>query len=225
MSSSADRAYDHIKRAILSGHFGSDARLREDQLATELGTSRTPIRDALRRLQVEQLVTITPYSGARIASWSKTELEEVAQMRAMLEPFAAGLAARKRAPATVQKLALLCDEMEAVAGSERVNLDLISANNFAFHRAIVEAADNARLQASIEPLWNAPMIIRKYGLFSPDRLQRSLQHHRELVMAIDKKDAEWAESVMRLHIVAARSFDVILGADAVLPADDKPQTA
>lgn len=210
MSVSSERAYEHIKAAILSGRYRSGDRLPEDMVASELGVSRTPIRDALRRLQVEQLITVTPYSGARVASWSEDELRETAEMRAMLESFATGLAAAKRSAADLDLMRGLCMRMEEEAARTDPNLDQISQDNLAFHRAIVDAAGNTLLAASLEPLWIYPVVVRKYALFGRERLLRSLSHHKEMVTAIEKRDAEWASAVMRVHILAARSYDAAL---------------
>ncbi len=220
MSASAERAYEHIKAAILSGRYHNGERLTEDMLAGELGLSRTPIRDALRRLQAEQLVTVTPYSGARVASWSQVELDEIAQMRVMLESFAARLAATKRTQAHLDRMAEACARMEAEARNPQPDLGTISAENLALHETIVEAADNTRLAASIRPLWDLPMILRKYGLFGRERLNRSLWHHREILAAIASGDPEWAESIMRVHIQAARSYDAALAQDEGAPLPD-----
>jgi DNA-binding GntR family transcriptional regulator len=222
VSASAERAYEHIKAAILSGRYRNGERLTEDMLAGEMGLSRTPIRDALRRLQADQLITVTPYSGARVASWSQSELDEIALMRVMLESFAARLAAGKRSEAHLDRMRAACARMEHEARKDRPDLAIISAENLALHEAIVEAADNTRLAASIRPLWDLPLIVRKYRLFGPERLNRSLWHHREIVTAIASQDPEWAESIMRVHIQAARAFDSALARDEGEPLPDLP---
>lgn len=134
-------------------------------------------------------------------------------MRTMLESFAAGLAATKRSSASVALMSQLCARMEEEAEKSEPNLDQISSDNLAFHRAIVDAADNPRLTACLEPLWNFPVVVRKYGLFGRERLMRSLSHHKEIVSAIQMQDHEWAESIMRVHILAARSYDSALSQD------------
>lgn len=210
MSVSSERAYSHIKAAILSGRYRSGSRLPEDMVASELSLSRTPVRDALRRLQVEQLVVVTPYSGARVASWSHSELREIAEIRERLESFAAGLAATKRTEADLARMHELCERMEKEAQQDNPDLGQLSTDNLAFHRAIMEAADNTRLAACLEPLWNFPLVVLKYSLFGRDRLLHSLSHHLEIVTAIEMSDREWAEAIMKVHILAARSFDAAL---------------
>jgi DNA-binding GntR family transcriptional regulator len=211
MTTSAERAYGAIKAMILSGAQKGGARLPEDALAAELGISRTPVRDALRRLQSEGLITITPNSGARVASWSAEELDEIAHMRVLLEGYAVELAARKITPAELDRLAAIADEMEsAFTADGSPDIDLISRRNADFHREIAQAAKNPRLYASLEPLWNLSLMVRRFALFGEERLARSASHHREILEALRSGDPDWAGAIMRTHIRAARAYDTEL---------------
>ncbi len=211
MTNSADRAYSRIKSMILSGERGSGARLPEDTIASELGLSRTPVRDALRRLQLDGLVVTTPNTGARVASWTQDELGEIAHMRVLLEGYAAELAARKITVGELDELARLCDQMECAAGFDGGrDLDVLSRSNLDFHRAIATAARNNRLFLSLEPTWHFSLVIRKFALFSAERIDRSISHHREIHEALAEHDAEWAGSIMRTHLHAARAVDASL---------------
>ena len=214
MKTSADRVYVHIKDAILSGRYDGGTRLPEDMIASEIGVSRTPVRDALRRLQSEGLIEIAPNFGARVASWTEAELIEITQMRVMLEGFACELAATKISTEQLDALAGYCDQMAAAAHSGATpDLEGISRANLDFHRVISVAADNSRLTAAVEPLWHFPVVIRKFALFSPSRIERSLNHHYEILTALREGDADWAGAVMRAHIHSARAFDAMLVVD------------
>jgi DNA-binding GntR family transcriptional regulator len=180
-------------------------------IAGELGISRTPVRDALRRLQSEGLVDIVPNYGARVASWTEVELGEISRMRVMLEGFACELAAAKIRPAEIGELRRHSEVMAAAAGPDGdADLDQISRSNLDFHRVIAEAAHNTRLQSAIEPLWHFPLVIRKFALFSPDHIQRSLLHHREIITALTEGNPDWAGAIMRAHIESARPYDSML---------------
>ena len=223
---SSERAYLFVKKAILEGQYPSGTRLPEDRIATELGISRTPVRDALRSLIAEGLVVSEPNSGARVAAWSEDELSEISQMRVMLEGYAARLAASKITASQLDELKSLCAQMEAGAKAlPRPDLNLVSTANLDFHRRIVAAADNMRLAAAIEPLWHYPVVIRKFALFTPERLERSLSHHREIVSALSERNGDWACSAMQNHLQSARSFDESLagrevdGAGQLQPAE------
>lgn len=206
MPSSAERAYDHVKSGILSGALDGGDRLPEDAIAASLGISRTPVRDALRRLESEGLVESLPNSGARVSQWTEDELAEIANMRVMLEGYAAELAARKIDSGRIAALREQCDIMQAASEGDP-DLTTVSASNLAFHRIIAEASGNARLVASLEPLWYLPMVLRKYALFSTERLARSVQHHREIIAALEAGDPDWSKSIMRAHLFSARKFD------------------
>jgi DNA-binding GntR family transcriptional regulator len=213
MTTSAESAYIKVKAAILDGRYSGGMRLPEDMIAGELGFSRTPVRDALRRLSSEGLVEMAPNFGARVAEWSQVQLGEITTMRAMLEGYAAELAAPKISAEALGELTRHNAAMEAAIGIDaHPDLDGVSKANLAFHKTIVMAADNKVLMQAIEPLWHFPMVIRKYALFSRQRLELSRQHHKELIAALTGGDPYWAREAMRMHIYAARAFDEMLGA-------------
>jgi DNA-binding GntR family transcriptional regulator len=209
---SAERAYQGIKEMILSGDFEEGDRLPEDMIAARIGLSRTPIRNALAQLRAEGLISFTPNSGARVASFSAEELSEMGEMRAMLEGYGAMLAARKIGAEALDRLDALCDEMAAALARERPDLDAVSRINLEFHRQVAVASANSRLPALLEPLWNVSVMSRKYGLFSDSRRNRSVAHHREIAEALRAGDGTWARSVMENHILAARPLDPGLAA-------------
>lgn len=210
MSASSDKVYEAIKHRILTGEFDAGQRLPEDMIAADLSLSRTPVRDALRRLQADGLVEIVPNSGGRVAQWTPESLSELAQLRAMLEGYAAELAAAKIAAPALDRLDRLCNEMQIILGTAQVDLIALSRNNLTFHREIAVAANNARLLASIEPLWNFSLIQRKFALFTNDRLVRTLGHHHEIAAALREHDRDWARSIMQTHIQASRALDASL---------------
>jgi DNA-binding GntR family transcriptional regulator len=211
MTTSAERAYLHIRSEILGGRYPPGARLTEDTIAGELSVSRTPVRDAIRRLYSEGLIEFTPNSGARIASWSADELAEITQMRSLLESFAAELAAAKIDVEAIGELEELARTMErALDVGDRPDLDSISAANLAFHRRIVTATGNARLMIVLDGLWALPVLIRKFGLFDRERLERSCAHHREIIAALRSRNGQWAGAIMRTHILAAQAYDSML---------------
>jgi DNA-binding GntR family transcriptional regulator len=225
MTTSADRAYDFIKSAIIVGRYESGDRLTEDLVANVLGCSRTPVRDAMRRLHSEGFIEITPNSGARVACWNSDELSEITQMRMLLEGLGAELAARRIGEAELAKLAKLCDEMEGAYGPEGPDIEAISVANLAFHQTIVDGARNSRLTRGIQLLWLPSLVIRKYSLFDRASMERSFSHHREIVMALRARDPGWAGAVMRAHILAARPYDAALATTQVEGLPDKVAVA
>jgi DNA-binding GntR family transcriptional regulator len=208
MSGAAARAYEMIKAEIISGRMTGNARLKEAELAELTGVSRTPVREALRWLEADGLVVLNPNSGAHVALWSAEDLREITDLRALLESFGASLAAKKISSEQVAHLQNLQTRMEeAIARANAESLIQLAGLNKEFHLAIIEATGNHRLVSALQSIVEGPLIFRKFSVFSPEQIERSFSHHRDLIAALDAGDAEWAESTMRSHILAARSAD------------------
>ncbi|MGP1395477.1 MAG: GntR family transcriptional regulator [Inquilinaceae bacterium] len=216
---SSEQAYDFIRRRILEGTFSPGERLTETMLARRIGVSRTPVRDALRRLNAEGMVEATANHGARVFAWSGDEMNEVTALRAVLESFGAGLAARKIDAGGLADLRRIQDRIER--GADRAagpDYAVLTEQNRLLHLRIAEISGNSRLTSVLQQLMSLPHIMRKYASFNEEQLQRSLSHHRELIAALADGDAEWASSIMRAHIYAARSLDQALAGTGA--ADD-----
>lgn len=206
MAAATEKAVARVRRFILEGHLEPGARLQEVDLAAQLGVSRTPIREALRALSSEGLVEILPNRGARVARWSVKDLEEIYELRVMLESHAAQRAASRMSSAELVVLTELCEQMEACAhrGSNHDLVELSELNSL-FHRCILNAADNPRLTMMVASVVQVPLVMRTFVHYSPEALAHSMGHHRELVAALRAGVPEWAGSVMRSHIIAART--------------------
>ncbi|MEU6040792.1 GntR family transcriptional regulator [Actinomadura sp. NPDC047616] len=202
MPRATDTAYEAVRQMILSGEAAAGSRLGEAELAESLGLSRTPVREALQRLGSDGLVEVLPHRGARVVQWTSADLEEIFELRSLLEPYAAARAARQRPDETVlADLRDLCAEMERAAADG--DLTRVARLNSRFHAAVIEASGNRRLPAMLTSVMHAPLIIGTFRRYGADALARSMNHHRELVAAIAAGDPAWAESVMRSHIRAA----------------------
>lgn len=206
MASAADAAYAALRSGILEGVYQLGGRLGEVELAEALGVSRTPVREALRRLSAEGLVEVLPNRGARVARWTERDLHEIYELRAMLESYGAARAATRIGGDDVARLAGLCENMEAYAAptSDQDFERLAEANN-RFHDIILAAADNTRLHGLMSAVVHVPLVLRTFHRYSDQALARSMGHHRELVAAFRAVDPAWAESVMRSHVLAARA--------------------
>lgn len=205
MAKAAETAYEVIRRGVLSGEFARGQRLREEELAALVGVSRTPVREALRRLNAEGLVDFTPNRGAKVTAWSERELEDLYEARALLEGFGARLAAVRITAEEITALHETAEEMAAVAEAGSGAADRLTELNGQFHRAIVRASRNTQLDTLVRGVMDVPLIYRTFQRYSPERLRASQSHHRELVEAFRAGDGEWAEAVMRAHILAART--------------------
>jgi DNA-binding GntR family transcriptional regulator len=214
MAAATEQTVTRLRRFILEGDLEPGARLQEVELAAQLGVSRTPVREALRTLSSQGLVEILPHRGARVARWSAADLDEIYELRIMLESHAAQLAANRMGPAEADVLDGLCEQMEACArrGSKHDLLELSELNS-RFHGCIMDAADSPRLATMLASVVQVPLVMRTFVRYTPEALARSMGHHRELGAAMRAGAPEWAGSVMRSHIIAART--VLVSSDGV----------
>jgi DNA-binding GntR family transcriptional regulator len=143
--------------------------------------------------------------GAVVTDWSDTDANEVFELRAMLESHGAARAAVNATPAQRQELRELAEEQHrhSVERGEG-HLERIGELNSRFHRRLQEAANSPRLARALAALLEAPLIMKTFLKYRPQDLERSAVHHLELVRAIESGDPDWAASVMRSHILAAR---------------------
>lgn len=200
-----DKAYRAVKEGIIEGRYPGGGRITEQEVAAQAGVSRTPVREALRRLQSEGLVDFTPNFGAVVTAWTEADADEVFELRAMLEAYGARRAARS---ATAEQLAGLRQLAEAQY-RESIDrktgyLERISELNNRFHHAIQEAAASPRLARALSSLIEAPLVMKTFHIYTAEDLVRSAQHHLELCSALESRDEDWAAAVMQSHVHAAR---------------------
>lgn len=203
MGLASDLAYEAVLADIIAGTYPVGHRIREEEVAARVGVSRTPVREALRRLHAEGLVDLPPHRGAVVQS-DMYELEELFELRALLEGYGAERAAARRGPADLATLSGLCDSMDALveAGDSLAEL---TALNVAFHRAVQVAAGTARLLGMLPGLTVSPLVRETFRHYTPVELARSMNQHRELVDALTVGDPAWARSVIRAHLYAGRA--------------------
>lgn len=207
MHSAAAKAYSHIRSQIIDGSLPSGAFLVEQELAGEIGVSRTPVRDALNRLESEGLVASEGNKRAMVRDFSEEEVEECFELRAQLESYAASRAATRITPEALAKLKHLADEMERMAAAGGVDATLkFSDLNDDFHAVIIDHAGTSRIREFLTPLMQVQLVLMKrYRHTIEAHLQRSCWHHRELIAAFEAKDAHWAEAQMRTHMLSAKN--------------------
>jgi len=192
-----------IRQAIVDGGLAPGARLKEEELARELGISRTPVREALLVLQAEGLVDAAPNRGATVRAHDAEDLNDLYQLRALLEGYAARRAAARASEDLVRELWASCDRFEELSGGDV--RDLVRENVF-FHSAILEAAGSDRLSSMVRKVIELPLVYKSYIWYSPDQKQISAHYHRQIVNALTAGDAERAELVMKEHVYEARDL-------------------
>lgn len=200
MSRASDHAYSQIRGMILSGALPPGEQIREESLAEQCGVSRTPVRDALRRLESELLVRRSERQRSYVADWSLDDIEDAFLLRGLLEGLAAKRAAQRITP---QQLAALTTENEAIGkaiASPVPNVIAFLEHNRTFHSIILEAAGSARLSNLLSRLIEQPVVWRTAQNYDLGNLQNSHKEHGELLAAFARHDGTWAESVMAGHI-------------------------
>lgn len=199
----SDRVYAELLAQISEGRFEAGERLFEQALARDLGVSRTPVRDALKRLAAEGLVDATPNKGAQLVSFTPEDTAALYDIRAHFEPVACRLAVPGLGEEDLAELEDLNARMQEVVRGGQDPAGLTALNN-AFHAVFVERCGNRHLAIALQALFRPAIVTRTFRQYDPRSLERSMQHHQELVEAARAGDGEWAEAVMRSHILAAR---------------------
>ena len=200
MSRAADHAYAEIRSLILSGDAPPGAPLTEEQMADLCGVSRTPVRDALRRLEVELYVVRSDSQRLFVADWSREDVDEMFTLRGMLEAHAAARAARRFDPTALDALRDCNAAIERAVGEATPDITGFLDANRIFHRIIVDTAQSPRLAATLATLVEQPVVRRTALHYGREQLAQSAQEHRELITAFEARDADWAHGVMSAHI-------------------------
>lgn len=214
MSKAADTAYARIRAGITGGEWPPGAPLREEELANLCGLSRTPVREALRRLEADLLVRRGPGARSFVADWSAEDVAEMFALRAILEGHAAARAATRIGPAALMALrAHNARILESVRTGDAATF--LEANS-AFHALVVEAAHSPRLVSMLAALVEQPVVRRTAERYDARAFQRSHEEHDALLEAFAAADPVWAESVMTGHI--RRAFHAFRAASALPPA-------
>lgn len=190
--------YETLREAIKTGSLAPGERLMEIQLAEELGVSRTPVREAIRKLELERFVVMIPRRGTYVANLSLKDINEVFEIRAALDALAAGLAAERITEEELEQLErLLVEIADYIDQSDHVK---IVATDEAFHDTLYRASRNERLVGIISNLREQFSRFRSVSIHYPGRLQNTLEEHRQVVEAIAKRDADLAQRKAREHI-------------------------
>lgn len=199
-----EHAYRAIRAAIVSGELPEGERLVEERLSQDLGLSRTPVRDAIRRLTLEGFIERQEGYNTRVATFPADEMEQTFHIRQFLESYAAERAAKLATLEDISAIRSLADEIGRLTPPRTLeDYQRISAANEAFHRKIVEVSRSPRLTAHMTMAFDIGMVDRTYRRYSEEELIRSAKHHREIADAIAAHAPEWARTAMQTHVRAA----------------------
>ena len=193
------RVFHKLREDILAGKYKKDEELKEKTLGDELGVSRTPVREALRQLELEGLVTIIPNKGAYVVGISKEDIRDIYEIRARLEGLCALRAARN---ITAEQLADLEENIFLVDfhAGKRNYAQILELDN-RFHELLYEASASRMLKHELSVFHHYVERVRKITLAMPERVIKSNEEHKRIVEALKNHDEKMAEELATTHML------------------------
>lgn len=199
-ASRAELAYTNLRAAIHGGRFGPGERVRETDIAEWLGVSRTPVRDALKRLESDGMLTSAPRRGLIVAQLDQQQVSELYAVRDLLEGLAGRLAAEH---ATAAEIAAMRDLLERQVRTRDDDTAGLARLNQLFHEVVSRAARNRYLSNVLDSFESSLALLPGTTYSAPGRSATALKEHTEIVNAIERRDPARAEHVAREHMRAA----------------------
>lgn len=199
-----DVVFENLRTAILEGNLKAGQRLMEVQLAEQLGVSRTPIREAIRKLELEGLVVMLPRKGAYVANMSFKDLIDVLEIRASLEGLAASLSTERRREEDIVELERVAKEFEASV--READIDKVLKKDVEFHEKIFSMANNKKLYQLITSLWEQVHRFRVTYVSNYNASLSLVEEHNRILGAIKSGDCELAKKYATEHIELAEQF-------------------
>lgn len=210
--------FESIRGAIISGTLKPGERLMEVQLAEKLGVSRTPIREAIRKLELEGLVIMMPRKGAYVADLSIKDITDVLEIRAVLEGLASGLAALRITDEEIEEL-----EMTAVKFNQAIDegdFDAIVQRDIEFHDLIFKATRNEKLIQITNNLREQVQRFRLMYINKSNKSKELAREHYEIAEAISNRNIDLAEKLAKTHIENAENYIMKM---AEIPPDKRDE--
>lgn len=196
-----DLVFENLREAILSGELLPGQRLMEIQLAEKLGVSRTPVREAIRKLELEGFVVMLPRKGAYVADISIKEIIEVLEVRAILEGLAANLATDRMSDEDINKLEEIVNST-----NEKLTTEELLKKDVEFHECIFKASNNKKLHSIITSLWEQVYRFRVTYISNQESISTIIEEHKQILSAIKSRNSNLAEQYAKEHIEKAAQF-------------------
>ena len=198
------RVFRRLRNDILSGVYKEHDELRETTIGEELGVSRTPVREALRQLELEGLVTIVPNKGAYVTGISKKDVHDIYKIRSMLEGMCARWATRYITPEQIGELeeVILLSEFHLKRKNEEKAVQ-VSELDGKFHKVLYHASNSRILEHVLSDFHKYVQMARTHSVESRERAEKSIEEHRAILEAIKGKDEDQAERLANAHVMKA----------------------
>ena len=193
------QVFHTIREGILSGKYGKNEELKENTIGEELGVSRTPVREALRQLELEGLVNIIPNKGAFVVGLSAEDIRDIYEIRSVLEGLCAKRAAERATPEQLEALEeIMCLSDFQV---QRKHYDQLVELDNRFHEQLYLASSSKMLEHVLSDFHHYVERVRRVTLRDPERSVRSNEEHRQILDALKEKDAVKAEKLANHHMM------------------------
>lgn len=196
-----DIVYENLKKRILTGEITTEQRLQEDNLAKNSGLSRTPFRDALRRLEQEDIIIKLKYGGYKVKELTLKEISELFGIRSVLESYAASLATQHITKTDIKRMERLIEKSKKA--SENVNYELFTDLNTEFHDYLYAASRSEHLLKILKNLRDYFFRYRRIILQTKTNLEDSIRDHEMMIEKMKERDHETVEKLVKEHISRA----------------------
>ena len=196
-----DQIVDHIRRAVFNGKFIPGSKLKEKDISEWLGISRMPVREAFRILEAQGLVEIEPNKGAKVSLISPEDLEEICEARVLLEVYCLRKFVNLITDQDVLAIKEICNKMENAIDQ----MDLLSYfhHSFEFHNYYISHCQNKLLESVFLRMENSIRCLQFSLDKNPKFYRKSLKEHRQILKALQAKDADGCERLIRRHLESA----------------------
>jgi len=194
------KIYDALRLGVIEGLLAPGDELTESQIAAALQLSRTPIREALQRLETEGWVKRVQGRGMVVTDFSEKDVRDLYLMRSVLEGLAVTLALPNLTDDALNRLKWIIDEMEL--HTSRDNREAVAAKNKEFHWRLVELSGSRHIVAVLRSVYEQIDRVRESSLWVPGRMQKAFEEHLAIYQALAKRDTEHAAELVRQHVVA-----------------------
>jgi len=201
----SEYVYTELRQSISNGHYQPGQPVREAEVARWLNVSRTPVREAFRRLQADGVLEFTPWRGVVVAELDEKQIIELYVMRQALEGTAALLAAKNASDGEIEFLGQIMEQAEG-----ETNPDKLAELNRDFHQALYNAAHNRYLLHSVNALRDSLSLLSKTTYSVPERPVAAQKEHRQIVDALRERNPKSAEKITRAHIASAEKARLTL---------------
>lgn len=206
--SDGERVYQELRRDIVEGRYGPGERIVEQRLATELDVSRTPVREAVRRLETEGLIVTIRNRGAHVRPLTEMDVADLYEARSRIEGFVAELAARRATHQDIESLTLAADRFDVVVDDESLGRvekprALMQANS-EFHQGLVDAGQAEQVYRLLAGAVDLPLVFQAFDLFGSEELSRSALFHHLILEAVAAGEPSRAGRLMTEHVLQGR---------------------